>query len=177
MNERKLLIFREFQKSVKESPCLAIIDEDTALRNSLQKTFIGMNILICLWHVQQNMKKHSAFLNSNCEDKKIKFLITSLPFVKNKIKFEENYKEILEYLKRNKHDKTHKYIEAYYAKKERAQLIYAPPIFTAGIHTTSRAESTNSVIKKYVNSRSELCDFISFIIDYEKKMLLESPKN
>ena len=169
-------VFREFQKSVKESPCLAMIDEDTALRNSLQKTFTGMSILICLWHIQQNMKKHSAFLNSNAEEKKIKFLIISLPFVKNKIKFEEDYKAIVEYLEKNKHEKTHKYMEAYYAKKERAQLIYAPVIFTAGIHTTSRAESTNSVVKKYVNSRSELCDFISFIVDYEKKLLLESPK-
>ena len=67
-------------------------------------------------------------------------------------------------------------MEAYYAKKERAQLIYTPPIFTAGIHINSRAESTNSVISKYVNSRSEPCNFISFIIDYEKKMLLQSPK-
>ena len=141
-------VFREFQKSVKESPCLAMIDEDTALRNSLQKTFTGMSILICLWHIQQNMKKHSAFLNSNDEEKKIKFLIIPLPFVKNKIKFEEDYETIVEYLEKNKHEKTHKYMEAYYAKKERAQLIYVPVIFTTGIHTTSRAESTNSVIKK-----------------------------
>ena len=63
-------------------------------------------------------------------------------------------------------------MEAYYAKKEKA-----PPIFTAGIYTTSRAESKNTVIKKYVNSMSELCDFISFITDYDKKMLSESQKN
>ena len=71
-----------------------MIDEDTALRNSLQKTFTGMSILICLWHIQQNMKKHSAFLNSNEEEKKIQLLIISLPFVKNKIKFEELNQQI-----------------------------------------------------------------------------------
>ena len=39
-------------------------------------------------------------------------------------------------------------MEAYYAKKERAQLIYPAPIFTVGIHTISRAESTKLCYKK-----------------------------
>jgi hypothetical protein len=47
-----------------------------------------------------------------------------------------------------------------------------PPAFDVGIRTTSRAESNNNVIKKYVNSKSELSDLITLIIHFEKTFLV-----
>jgi len=49
--------------------------------------------------------------------------------------------------------------------------------FTEGANTTSRAESVNSLIKRYVNSGSEVVDFIQFIIAFEKKLLMKSSKS
>lgn len=51
---------------------------------------------------------------------------------------------------------------------------YVPPIFTAGVHTTSRAESINAVIKNYVNSNSEISDIFDFIIAFEQKLLMKT---
>jgi len=44
--------------------------------------------------------------------------------------------------------------------------------FTGGINTTSRAESVNSLVKRYVDSNSEVNDILRFLIDYERKIIL-----
>jgi len=45
---------------------------------------------------------------------------------------------------------------------------FLPVKFTGGMHNTSHAESMNSLIKKYVNSKSEIYDLIVFLKDFEK---------
>ena len=60
-------------------------------------------------------------------------------------------------------------------KKEKCSIAFQPIIFTAGIHTTSRAESTNSAIKKYLRSKSELSDIIDFITNYEEATTMSKP--
>ena len=54
---------------------------------------------------------------------------------------------------------------------------FLPWTFTGGVRTTSRVESVNNLIKRYVNSGSEVVDFIQFIIAFEKKLLMKSSKS
>jgi len=50
---------------------------------------------------------------------------------------------------------------------------YLPMEFTGGVHTTSRGESMNSLIKRYIDSSSEMVDLIKFLNDYEHKYYLK----
>ena len=59
-----------------------------------------------------------------------------------------------------------------YNIKEKWAANYIPWTFIVGIRTSSRAESVNSVIKRYVNSKCEISNFIKFLIEFEKKKKL-----
>ena len=48
--------------------------------------------------------------------------------------------------------------------------------FTGGVYTTSRGESMNSLIKRYIDSSSEMVDLIKFLNDYEHKYYLREEK-
>ena len=69
------------------------------------------------------------------------------------------------------------YIESMHEIKEKWAVSYIPWKFTAGIYTTSRAESINALIKRYVNSKCEITDMIKFLIDFEKKCAFQEFKS
>jgi len=48
---------------------------------------------------------------------------------------------------------------------------FLPNGFTRGIHTTSRAESMNALVKKFCNSESEISDIIKFLKAFGEKKL------
>jgi len=75
---------------------------------------------------------------------------------------------LLDFFTTNKYTKSINYIKSRLEHKEKWADAYRPIMFTAGTHTTSRAESVNSSIKRYVNSRSELCALLVLIEDMEK---------
>ena len=52
-----------------------------------------------------------------------------------------------------------------------------PSQFTGGVHTTSRIESLNSLVKKYLNSKAEISDLIKFLRDFERKFVFEKENN
>jgi len=53
--------------------------------------------------------------------------------------------------------------------KEKWANAYHPVLFTAETHTNSRAESLNSAIKKYLDSRSEVCAIMNLIENLEAR--------
>ena len=70
--------------------------------------------------------------------------------------------------------KSKTYLEGLLQKKDKWAKSQLSEIFNVEITTTSRAESCNAVIKKYLNSKSEISDLICFIHDFEKKILQQS---
>jgi len=60
--------------------------------------------------------------------------------------------------------------------KDKWARAYIPLIFSGGTRTTSRAESINSLIKKYVSSKNEICDFLVFVSRFEKKSIYDNLK-
>lgn len=54
--------------------------------------------------------------------------------------------------------------------KEKWTTAYAPNLFTARTHTTSRAESVNSQIKARVHSKSTLVDIFTMFQDIEQRL-------
>ena len=102
--------------------------------------------------------------------------IISLLFEKEIKIFNLTFENIREYFKSNSgFEKQLNYLQDQYSFKEKWADAFRPKIFSAGTHTTSRAESVNSAIKKYLNSRSEISTMITLIDDLEKSYLLAEP--
>jgi len=60
--------------------------------------------------------------------------------------------------------------------KEKWANAYKPLIFSGGAHTTSRAESTNALVKRYINKRSELSSMIELIADLDQSSAFKTCK-
>ena len=68
------------------------------------------------------------------------------------------------------------YLERMYKVKQKWAETFLPTGFTGGVHTTSRSESMNALVKKYCNSNSEISDVIEFLEAFEKKFIFEEIK-
>ena len=159
-------IFNCFLKENRK-PRLIITDGDKALCSVISSEFKDINHRICCWHMCRNLRKNFNFLKA--EDQEIKDKIFSLPLLPDGIKFELAVNEILKYLTEQNLTKSKDYLDEILTYKHKWAVSQHVIAFDAGIITTSRAESTNSVVKKYLNSRSELDDLRKFILDFETK--------
>ena len=150
-------------------PNLCITDQDLALSAALRTQYPQITHLLCPWYITQNLKKHSSFLQ-HMNLKIVYNDIMTLSYIDKSEKFESEYEKLLKSLKNKKFNKAMEYLERVYSFKQKWVTYYVPAIFTAGIHTTSRIESVNAVIKNYVNSNSETCDLFDFVIVFEKRI-------
>ena len=106
----------------------------------------------------------------------VKDRIFKLPDIRSQDEFEEEIKQIIELLKEKNFNKTIEYLNFQLKHKEKWAKAFLPFEFTGGIHTTSRAESMNSLIKRYIDSNSEVYDILEFLIDYERKIIVSETK-
>ena len=137
----------------------------------LNNAFPQIKHLLCQWHISQNLKKLFSFL-SNVNMKTVYDKVLSLIKINDPKKFDDLCEEIQKALKSKKYTKSYQYFERICSIKEKWASCLVPKMFTVGIHTTSRIESVNAVIKKYVNSTSEISDILDFIIAFENKQKL-----
>jgi len=104
------------------------------------------------------------------KEKKIK----SLLWIKDRETFEATYAEIMKDLKTRKFQKSINYLRKKYEIKHKWARRFLPWIFTGGVDTTSRAESINSLSKRFVDSTCELSDLIKFLVNFERKTIFEA---
>ena len=76
-------IFKEFRRILPKEPIVFITDEDRAMQNGILNNYPETTHLVCLWHVVQNLKKHSNYL-AILDGNEIKDLICSLPSMKKR---------------------------------------------------------------------------------------------
>jgi len=162
----------EFFSVHKKLPLLCITDQDLALGAVLDKEYPQVNHFLCQWHIIQNLKKHFSYLQ-NMKLKAIYDKILLLPKISSVEQYEESYQEIAKDLKSKNYMKSLEYLERVNKLKLKWANCCVPSMFTAGIHTTSRIESINAVIKNYINSNSEISDIFDFVIAFEKKLALK----
>jgi len=63
-----------------------------------------------------------------------------------------------------------------YKIKNKWAEAFLPQSFTGGVHSTSRVESMNALVKRYVNSKNEISDFIRFLASFEQDSRFEEEK-
>lgn len=122
----------------------------------------------------KKIKRHYAYLNKKNEAEFSKAV--GLVYQKDKEKFNENYKVLEEFFSSDeKYEKSLNYLKSIYEYKEKWATAHRPVIFTAGAHTTSRAEAVNSLIKRYINKSSELSGLTELVEEFDKSYVFEDP--
>ena len=146
-------------------------DQDLAIGAALQETESWKDIShrLCSWHIGRNLRGYFKFLKT--EHEQVKEKIFKLPYQIDKAIFDQHEKEISKFLKDFDLKKSLEYFENLLKSKEKWARPYHPLYFDADITTTSRAESWNRHIKRYVGSKSELSDIIEFIQNADKTNL------
>jgi hypothetical protein len=108
----------------------------------------GPTHLLCQWHMMQNFKKHFIFLTKRktASSKLLYNHILDLIFAETPTKFTQllnivfSSPELLDEQKLN-------YLRQLLLIKEKWASAYMPRVFNSGIHTISRAESVNNMVK------------------------------
>ena len=157
-------------------PNLIVTDSDAALCkviSELTSNYVDLKHFVCIWHLLRNLQRHYSYLKA--KHKIMYDLVLSLPFHTTISSFQDSYAKLTAFLEKNKYDASLRYIGRLHDHKEKWADCYKPDMFTAGTNTTSRAESMNSAIKKFVNSKSELYALVILIEDMEQSFVLVDP--
>ena len=151
---------------------IIVTDHDPSIETVINSNYKNITHLLCKWHVLQSFNKNFSYLVSmNCGNLKNK--IFSLSYIESKEEFQKTYSEVQNSLEEKKFVKSINYLEKMYKIKEKWAEAFLPHYFTGGVHTTSRAESLNALIKKYLSSKNEISDMIRFLRDFENKFTFE----
>ena len=127
---------------------------------------------LCAWHKKKNFQKYASHLissklrkNASTQEKEVMSQkadiynkITNLPYSENRYLFDRNISQILE----SEHitGALKLYIEDQIETKDKWCKCFISKSFTAGVFTTSRAESFNSAIKDKLTSSSRLTELL-----------------
>lgn len=166
-------LLKEFFDYHKTTPKIIVSDHDLALETVIDTDYQNVLHILCQWHIKQSFIKNFTYL-STMNLGAIKEQILDLIWIENSEIFNENYEALISKLKGKNLYKSINYLESMHTIKHKWAQSYLPWRFTGGIHTTSRAESINSLIKKFVNSNCEVSDLIRFLISFEKKFICET---
>lgn len=175
---------KSFLSLHKTSPKIIVTDGDLALCKAINNENINSKHFLCQWHIVRNFSRNFAFLKKANE--KLFYNLLRLPYVSDKKKAESDFNSLKDFFKpkedpnisqedsqiqKKKKDlnvKYTNYLNDVWEYKEKWANAYKPIIFSAGAHTTSRAESMNSLVKKYVNRQSELSAMIELLVDLDE---------
>ena len=157
--------FLEFHKTFMN---ILVSDHDLALATTLKTYYPEIIHILCQWHIKQSFNKNFSYLSA-MNYGYLKEKIITLIWLEDQDTFSRNYEEIIKDLEARKLHKSINYLKDMHSIRNKWARSFLPWTFTGGVHTTSRVESVNSLIKRYVNSGSEVVDFIQFIVAFEKK--------
>lgn len=165
-------IWRQFLELTQIKPKLVISDNENSIVSSIESELDGSFHRLCAWHMSKNFRKNFNFIPS--ENQELKEKIFNLPYETNSRIFDQNVSQITKFLKENRLNRSLDYFNKSLEIKEKWARSKYPICFEADMSTTSRAESLNASIKKYLNSKSEISDLIDFISESEKDKSLQS---
>jgi hypothetical protein len=161
-------ILRSFFKD-NQKPRLVISDSDKSICAAIALGAKDAKHRLCCWHLSRNLRRNFNYIKGESQDLKDK--ICNLPYYTEKSEFDDVVSEAKKYFEEHSLNKSKDYLNAVLEIKEKWSIAHHEVGFDANITTTSRAESTNAVIKRYLNSKSEVSDLRSFIADFENKYL------
>ena len=171
--ETYVYLLEKFKEITPKNPILVVSDQDAALTSAIETVFNNVPHRFCNWHVARSLRRQFGFINNQYEE--LKTRVFGLPYMYSIKKFNNLVTEFEKFLEDQKLEKSLAYFKKLLTKKQQWARAYYPRIFDADISTTSRVEAWNVCLKTYLNSTSELSDFIHVIENIEKNCYFSSP--
>ncbi len=167
-------LLQQFFQIHEKKPSIVVTDGDLAICSVMDSYSTEFNHFICQWHLLRNFKRNCGFLKRNHQ--KLFELLMTLPYIKQTNLFDESVRQLDDFFASNEnYKKSQKYLHTLCKTKEKWADCYKPQVFTAGSNTTSRAESMNRVIKRYVNDKGEISAILEVIKELDDSFAFVDP--
>jgi len=153
-------LFTEFKKAMGgKDPANIITDQDIAMKAAIAEVFVSSVHRNCRWHIMENARKTmGAFLDSKGDGKQ-ELADDFKDCIDNSFtpaEFEQKWQAFLDKYELNNderfqhlYDMRHCWIPAYFMH-----------CFFPFLQTTARSEGFNAVLKRYVNPKNSILNFV-----------------
>ncbi|XP_010266716.1 PREDICTED: protein FAR1-RELATED SEQUENCE 5-like [Nelumbo nucifera] len=149
-------LFKTFIKTMGgKKPKTILIDDDAAMVNAINLVLPESHHQLCVWHIFQNARKHLS-------DVFEKFKTFSKDFgsclydYEDVSEFENAWENMI-----NKYNiQDNDWLQKLYSKRHRWDLVFGRETFCADISTTQRNESMSNRLKKYLQIKYDLSEFL-----------------
>ena len=173
-------VFECFLNVFRHTPCVLFTDSDPAMELAINVILTphGTVHLLCTWHLSKNLTtnmkptargKWTAFLKkwwAICKETSALSLNT----------FDREWDELMK-----ARQKALKWLQGLKDKRERWAARYTWRYFTAGVHSTQRAESVHSTIKKFLSATTLLVTLADSLMkhsdDIDDRAALKAARN
>ncbi|KAL6531989.1 hypothetical protein OROGR_010686 [Orobanche gracilis] len=137
-------------------PQTILTDQDHALKEAISTELPNTKHAFCIWHIVSKFPNWFSFsLGPNYEDFKSEFYrLYNLECTSD---FERQWKLMVDNLDLSEDQ----HIVSLYSHRHFWALAYLKEYFFAGMTTTGRSESINSYIKKFLDVKTSLVDFVN----------------
>ena len=164
-------VLKQFFESHNEKfPNVMVSGQDLSICSAVDKYQNHFSHFICQWHLIRNLKRNFAFLKPL--DEELYDRVLKLPYLANIETFDESINKIIEFLqnqqKKTEYKNSIDYLNRLSNIKEKWADAFRKKIFTAGTHTTSRAESVNALFKRYMTRNCEISDIIYLLENIQR---------
>ncbi|KAF8029665.1 hypothetical protein BT93_E2174 [Corymbia citriodora subsp. variegata] len=153
--------FQSFLEAMgNKAPKTIFTDQDHAMANAIKTVLPNTNHRLCVWHIGKNAMHHIGHLLGKpgfCNKYWYKFLYKC----ESELELENTWKAMCHEWKLE----DNKWLDNIYRLRHKWCLAFGRDIFSAGIRSTQRSESTNSVFKKW--HQAEKMRYSEVIDDFE----------
>ncbi|XP_020271630.1 protein FAR1-RELATED SEQUENCE 5-like [Asparagus officinalis] len=158
-------LFQEWLKYMhRVEPCAIITDQDRAMCNAIHSVFPMTRHSYCFWHMQKHITDHLPTLGSRYGEQFQRYW--GLWCNSSSIEQCEGYwLEMKEKFDINEEEDG--WLQTVYKYREHWVSCYLKDTFFAGMRSSQRSESINAFFDGYVNSQTQLHEFV---LQYEKAL-------
>jgi len=148
-------LFKVFLESMgNKQPKTIFTDQDGAMAKAIAEVMPDTRHRLCLWHIAQNAPSHLGSLNSNHRFQSL--YNKCMTGCDSKEEFQSTWDEMMNVFKLQ----DHKWLKSMYKIRHKWSTAFTNDVFSAGIKSSQRSESTNSVLGDIAGKTTSLTHFL-----------------
>jgi hypothetical protein len=148
-------LFKAFLESMgNQQPKTIFTDQDAAMAKAIGEVMPNTSHRLCLWHISKKVPSYLGPLNSNPQF--LSVLNKCMQGCDSEEEFQSTWDDMINDYKL--HD--HKWLNDMYKIRHKWSTAYSKSVFSAGIKSSQRSESTNSVLGDIAGKTTSLTQFV-----------------
>lgn len=162
MTESFEWLFKKWMEAMSgKAPLVILTDQCPSISKAIKNVFPTTTHRLCLWHIFQNAGKHLSQVYKHEEFKKT--FNNCIYGCESEEEFMSDWKAMLDKYKLG----SNRWLKKLYEEKHKWALVYGRDVFSAHMTTTQRSESINAYMKRYLDRKVPLVEFLD---QYEKAL-------